>query len=215
MPDDAQGRERGMDRFVAFGDAVFAFAITLLALDLRLPAATHYASDAALRSALFGLLPQFGTYALSFFVVGQFWIAHHRKFVVITRYDAWLIRIDMVMLLFVVMVPSVTALLRDYTFRSSVTLYAATMAATPIFSALVSFYAVRRGFVERELTAKERRLLIRDPAMAASVFVLSAIVAQWNVHAAMWCWLLLIPASFTPSSADEGSRRREDGRSRV
>lgn len=205
MPDRVGRREqqdRGMDRFVAFSDAVFAFAITLLALDLRLPEGSHYASDAALREALFGLVPHFGTYVMSFLVVGQFWLAHHRKFVLITRHDAGLVWIDLVMLLFVVMVPSVTVLLREYTFRSAVTVYAATMAAIPLLSAVIGWYAIRRGLVGRAVTTKERRRLVRDPSLVAAVFVLSIVVAQWNARAAMWCWLLLIPASLVPSGRD-------------
>jgi TMEM175 potassium channel family protein len=189
--------ERGMDRFVAFGDAVFAFAITLLALDIRLPQTAHYSTDAALRHALLGLVPQYAAYVLSFAVVGSFWMSHHRKFRVITRYDATLIRIDLMLLMMVVTVPAVTSLLGEYPYRTAVTLYAATMGAIAFFSLLLSWYGLRHGLVLRRPTPLELRQLLRQPALVAGVFLISIILAQWNAQVAMWSWLILLPVSLT------------------
>ena len=186
-----------MDRFVAFSDAVFAFGITLLALDIRLPLTTHYPTDAALGGALLSLVPQYAAFVLSFIVVGAFWMNHHRKFRVITRYDGTLVRIDLLMLMMIVTVPAVTSLLGEYPYRTAVSLYAATMGTIAALSLLLTRHALRHGLIERRLTPLESRQFLLQPALVAGVFLISIVVAHWNAQAAMWIWLTLVPASVT------------------
>lgn len=62
----------GLERLVFFSDAVFAIAITLLALEIRLPALPEAVSDAQLRDALVGLAPKYLSYVISFLVIGIF-----------------------------------------------------------------------------------------------------------------------------------------------
>ena len=66
--------EEGTDvgRLVFFSDAVFAIAITLLALEIRLPG-MHDPTARDLRRALLNLLPQFYGFAISFWIVGVYW----------------------------------------------------------------------------------------------------------------------------------------------
>jgi uncharacterized membrane protein len=72
------------DRVLAFSDAVFAIAITLLTLNLQVPPGLH---GADFTSALHQILPALGAYVLSFVILGQLWLAHHRIFGVIARVD--------------------------------------------------------------------------------------------------------------------------------
>src|SRR3954452_15638233 len=81
------GRGLGTERITAFSDGVFAISITLLVLDLRLPEASGPLSDLALAQALWGLAPRVYAYALSFVVVGMYWIAHHRVLRWVRRFD--------------------------------------------------------------------------------------------------------------------------------
>ena len=64
------------DRVLYFSDAVFAIAITLLIVDLRVPDVDDLQSGQQLRDTL----PQIGGFALSFAVIGLFWTGHHRLF---------------------------------------------------------------------------------------------------------------------------------------
>ena len=77
----------GTERLVAFSDGVFAVAITLLVLDVRLPDLPAPVSNAALTTALVSILPKIGGYVLSFLVVGEFWYLHHLRFRYIHRCD--------------------------------------------------------------------------------------------------------------------------------
>jgi len=69
------GRGEGTDRIAFFSDAVFAIALTLLVLDIRLPEGL---ADGELWDALRELWPQFFAYVLTFAVLGINWITHHR-----------------------------------------------------------------------------------------------------------------------------------------
>ena len=62
-------------RLDALTDGIFAVAMTLLVLDIRLPEDFHPASAAQLLQALFGLWPKLMPYALSFFVLGLRWVS--------------------------------------------------------------------------------------------------------------------------------------------
>jgi hypothetical protein len=77
------------DRVLAFSDAIFAIAITLLTVNLAVPPDLH---GAAFTAALHRLLPALGAWALSFVILGQLWLAHHRIFAVIARADYGVLR---------------------------------------------------------------------------------------------------------------------------
>jgi uncharacterized membrane protein len=83
---------RDLDRVVFFSDAVFAIAMTLLALTLSLPAGT---TNADVASALHKSIPSMLTYALSFGVIAIYWLAHHRMFRYIRRLDATLLVLNL------------------------------------------------------------------------------------------------------------------------
>src|SRR4051812_40766375 len=64
---------RGLDRIAALSDGVFAVALTLLVLDIRLPDGAVIDSDSALLQALGALGPRIVPYLLSFMTIGIFW----------------------------------------------------------------------------------------------------------------------------------------------
>ncbi|MCA9908698.1 MAG: DUF1211 domain-containing protein, partial [Anaerolineae bacterium] len=98
--EDEEQNRLGLERLIFFSDAVFAIAITLLALEIRLPPSTEEAlSDQALLDALLALGPRYLAYALSFWIIGAFWIAHHRRYRTINRYDGRLLQLNLLLLM--------------------------------------------------------------------------------------------------------------------
>ena len=75
--EDDEAAEEGIGRILALSDGVFAIAITLLILEIAVPATT---SDAGLSKALLGLWPRYLAYVLSFVVIARFWTAHRQAF---------------------------------------------------------------------------------------------------------------------------------------
>ena len=99
---------------LAFSDAIFAIAITLLTINLLVPPDLH---GAAFTTALHRLLPALGAYALSFLILGQLWLAHHRIFGVIARVDYAVVRRNLVFLGLIAIMPFPVRLLSDYNKR--------------------------------------------------------------------------------------------------
>ncbi len=97
-------------RLEAFSDGVFAVAITLLALDLTVPGHGH----GRLLDQLYDKWPAFLAYLISFFMIGIVWVNHHALVRVITKVDRTLLFLNLVLLLFVVLIPFATATEADY-----------------------------------------------------------------------------------------------------
>src|SRR5689334_9150848 len=89
-------------RVEAFSDGVFAIALTLLVLSLQVPAST---TDAQLPHALHELLPNVFGYVLSAFVIGLYWLGHHRLFALVRRVDEALLVLNLVLLVLVAALP--------------------------------------------------------------------------------------------------------------
>ncbi len=184
----------GLDRLIFFSDAVVAIAITLLALEIRLPPSAGQLSNQELLRQLVDIWPSYLGYVVSFLVIGAFWIGHHRKFRLIQRYNSRLLFLNLLMLMTVAFIPFPTAVLSEYGNRTATIFYALAVAVVGLTSALVWWYALRRELVTPGLTATERRRHALRPLIITGVFLLSMPIAFVNPTFAMLSWLLVIPA---------------------
>ena len=91
----------------AFSDGVFAIAITLLVLDLRLP------GGGTLTHQLLHVWPQYFAYVVSFLTIGIMWMNHHTILAHITRVDRTLLVINLLLLMGVVAIPFPTSLVAE------------------------------------------------------------------------------------------------------
>lgn len=115
---------RSIGRLGALSDGVFAFAMTLLVLDLRVPAVEAVHSENDLRLALYALGPSLLAYLLSFMTLGVFWIAQHTQLSLLKRSDRNIAWIQLGFLLAVTMVPFTTKLLAAFiTYRTALVIY--------------------------------------------------------------------------------------------
>ncbi|MBV8117208.1 MAG: DUF1211 domain-containing protein, partial [Candidatus Eremiobacteraeota bacterium] len=102
------------ERFEAFSDGVFAFAITLLILGIVLPPFKALPSEAQLRAALVGLWPNGLAYALSFAVIGIMWQNHHALFRLVARVDRMTVFLNLLLLAGTAFIPFATSVLGTY-----------------------------------------------------------------------------------------------------
>lgn len=109
----ASRADGGTGRLEAFSDAVFAFSITLLALDLKVPS-VNPPTSAALARALLGGWPSYLLFALSFATILIMWVYHHRLFQSAYRAETTLLFSNGLLLLLVAIVPFPTALVGAY-----------------------------------------------------------------------------------------------------
>ena len=165
------GRGHDTGRIEYFSDAVFAIAMTLLVLDIRLPAV----EPDKLWPAILDLWPQFFAYALSFLVLALNWVFHHRKFRVIRSYDGGLIWINLVFLLFVALLPFPTSVLSEYgsVGDAGVVLYAAEVGILAALQTWLWWYAERHGHLDSQITPRLAAYIARANLLPALLFWLS------------------------------------------
>ena len=107
-----------LERMILFSDAVFAIAITLLVLEIKIPSIDrHQATDALLLNALDELVPKFVGFLISFFIIGLYWTIHHRMFGYVVDYNRRLLWLNLIFLLAVVMMPFSTGFYSEYIIR--------------------------------------------------------------------------------------------------
>jgi uncharacterized membrane protein len=98
------------ERLKALADGVFAIVMTLMVLQLGVPAAGGLSREAELLRELGKLWPEFLIYILSFMILGVFWYMHHSLFSVVRRFDTTLVWLNILFLLFVSLIPFSTAM---------------------------------------------------------------------------------------------------------
>ena len=131
-------------RAEAFSDGVFAIAITLLVLDIRLPTGT--ASEPALLGELLGLWPSFLSYAVTFLLIGMIWMNHHRMFHHIHRTDGTLLGLNVLLLMSIAFLPFPTHVLAEAVYSGrgehvAAVLYGLTLVIGGVFYNAIWWYA--------------------------------------------------------------------------
>jgi uncharacterized membrane protein len=185
----ASGEEAlGLERIVFFSDAVIAIAITLLALEIRLP---DLHDEAELVPALLGIWPSYLGFGLSFFVIGTYWVAHHKMFEYIDRYTPRLIWLNLFFLFCVAFTPFPTAVIGEHgTQMAAQIFYACSIVVTGAAKLLLWGYAAQhRRLLKASTTAAQIRAVTRRGLVTPAVFLIS-IPFAWIHPAApivIWC----------------------------
>lgn len=198
-----------VERLLALSDGVVAIAITLLVLQLHVPSPAKLANPASaseLATQLGNGSDQLVSYVISFYVIAQFWLVHHRVFRRIAGQQEGLAWWNFAFLFTITVMPFTSDLLGKYAANPlAVDIFAVNLLAASVATQLTLLYGRRRnlliaGTSERETQAAQARAV-------ASVFVivLSIGIAWVNTDVAKYCWLLLAAA---PWAADRWLARR-------
>jgi uncharacterized membrane protein len=150
MKSDSPHSDLQFERIVFFSDAVFAIAITLLIIEIKVPHIEHGASGRDFVITLVNLIPKFTGYFLSFFVIGAYWVGHHRVYGHIVRWNYGLIWRNILFLMAIAFMPFSTAFFSEYLSFVPLVLYSSTFAAAGIFQLLQWRYALKHGLVANE-----------------------------------------------------------------
>lgn len=102
------------ERLLAFSDGVFAIAITLLVLEIKIPSHEDIAHSGSLYRYLVGLWPSYLSYILSFLAIGIYWSNHHWLFTFITKTNHTFNLLNVFFLMTVSFMPFTTAILSDF-----------------------------------------------------------------------------------------------------
>jgi len=186
-PDPSQHKSLGFERFVFFSDAVFAIAITLLVLDLRLP------NGGAGPFALTPMIPKFISFGLSFYVIGRYWMVHHQLFDRIQGCDSKLLTTNLAFLAGIAFLPFPTSVvILERSDPGPVIFYTLSVAMVGLLMMAVIVVATRPA-IRPGVTTGARARWSLNAAGPPLVFLLAAAVAGERPRAALFLILLLIP----------------------
>ena len=177
-------------RLLALSDGVFAIAMTLLVLGIPVPQLTD-PTDAGLQNALRHVLPDVGSFALSFVLVGTYWMAHRRLLKGVVSTDAGLVWLNLFMLLLVCMVPFTAALLSRYgSLATAVIIYAANLGLLGLSSLVLRLKSWPLTGVPP--SRYERQGAVITSLVGVAVFAISIPIALRSPSLGEYSWLLLL-----------------------
>ena len=169
------------ERVGALSDGVFAVAMTLLVLDLRVPVGDIH-TDRQLWESLRGLGPSFAAYLLSFTMLGTFWLAQHALLSLAARTDRTLTWLQIGFLVFVSLLPFTASLLAEHlTVRLAVGIYWLDLLLLGLGLAAGCRHLRRSNLVEE--ANLERLVIFRRRIVAAQVgYGLAALTCLLNTY---------------------------------
>jgi uncharacterized membrane protein len=201
---DRKEQELEFGRVLAFTDGVFAIAVTLLVLALDVPANLDNVG-AALRDRS----SDFVAYGISFAVLGSIWLAHHRFYTLVARFDGRLIALNLLYLALVALVPFSAELLGHYSDTTDgVIIYAINLAGISLSFTAQIFYAFRKGLVKEEARDEERRYVGPASFVVSGTFLLSIPVAfiDPSLCPIIWVGLLVVGGRIIDAVGDRSVR---------
>lgn len=170
-------------RLEAFSDGVFAIAITLLVLEIKVP---H--SGASLGRELLGLWPSYFAYTVSFIVIGAIWINHHAIFDHIVRADQKLLLLNTFHLMFIAFLPFPTAVLSQALHSGvdesiATSFYGGTLTVIGLLVTAMWYYAAHEHRllgenISRDEAKRKGRMFLVGPA-GYGIASLVALLVPW------------------------------------
>jgi uncharacterized membrane protein len=106
-----------VERMILFTDAVFAIAITLLILEIKIPTLSYEGlTSAKIAESVFGFpnIMMWVGFFISFWVIALYWIDHHRTFIYVDNYDGKLVFLNLLFLMSIGIMPFTSALYSKY-----------------------------------------------------------------------------------------------------
>ena len=170
-------------RLEAFCDGVFAIALTLLIIDIRIPAPEGIGTTRELWLALRHLGPSICAFVLSFAIILITWVNHHRFFKLVNKSSGSFVYANGFLLLTVVFMPFPTGLVGEYLLTDhaapAVVIFNSVTAVQAVGWILVSGAALRSRLARDEKSAMGVRDARRNGYFALGVYSLLALVAVW------------------------------------
>jgi len=187
-----------LTRIEAFSDGVFAIIVTLLVLELKVPALKDHGSVSELSHQLVELMPKFLSWLISFIIVRKFWLNHHYVLGLARHADYAMVWLNSLFLLSQSFIPFPTALVGEYpNNRLAVSLFGAMFALNTLLFMVLQAYIVR-NLIKPELAATQDPHGLRKAFIGPASYLLGAAVAWLSVHVAFVIYALTPLFYITP-----------------
>jgi uncharacterized membrane protein len=172
---------RRLDRIAALSDGVFAIAMTLIVLEIRVPDPGPIATEQDLWNALMTLGPRLITYLLSFLTLGIFWNAQQTQLNLFANADRDLTWLHLAFLATVALMPFSTSLLAEFiTFRLALLAYWANIFLLGVLVYVAWIYAEAHGLVSPDADPGVSRAIKRRIVVAQGLYAFGALLSFIN-----------------------------------
>jgi uncharacterized membrane protein len=183
-----------IDRLLALSDGVVAIALTLLVLQLRVPSLPSASADSAsaLAAALAKGTDQLTAYVISFYVVAQFWLVHHRVFQHLAGQEEGLAWWNFAFLFTITIMPFTSDMLGEYGSNPlAVDIFALNLLLASLATQVTFELGRRQGLLTAGAHSSARRAGLLRGLGVAVVLIASMGLAWVDAANAKYLWLLL------------------------
>jgi uncharacterized membrane protein len=171
------------ERLIAFSDGVIAIAITLLVLNMEIP--NNYATM-GFSDVMGESLKKFDTWLISFWIIGSFWIAHHKLFMKIKHIDVTILWYNLFFLLIITSLSWTVSLIEAYPDEPrAVAIFSLSLGLAGITHLLVKRHAQKKQFLEIDARASLHYALMATP-VTALFSILCAFVISPTIGLYVW-----------------------------
>jgi len=187
---------QSLERLAALSDGIFAVAMTLLVLDLHVPASEAIHSQRELWHTLAGAAPQLISYLMSFMTLGIFWNGQQAQLNSFTRSDRNLSWIHIAFLFAVSIMPFSTRLLAEFIhFRSVLIAYWANILVLGVVLYGSWQYSERAGLLREDVTREKQCAMERRILVAQGLYALGACLCLINTYVSIG-FIVLVQLNF-------------------
>jgi TMEM175 potassium channel family protein len=201
FPDDLDADPgNGIERLIGLTDGIFAFSMTLLAVDVNIPQLAVTASAPQVTDAVVQLLPQIIIYVTSFLLVGLYWQINRRVFRFVKRVDGYAVWLILLQLMCVAFLPVATGLFDTFgDVTAVILLYAGTLTAIGILGQLFWFHAIRARLLDESMNPILVEYYTFRGTVTTLVYLLVMVVAVVSIQYARLVFLLMLGYPFLQS----------------
>ena len=184
-----------VEHVISFSDAVFAFAITLMALSIDIPDLPTHLTQSELLDKLYGLYPQFESYIISFAVIAIFWVSYHQVFNHIKGSHITMVYLNLLFLLLITLLSLSTSLVINYgTYQIPYVIYCFIVIMTSSLLATIWWHATKnKSLIDKNLHPFFIKGILVNLMSIPIVFIISIIISFINLDIAQYFWLVIAP----------------------
>jgi uncharacterized membrane protein len=187
---------QSLERLAALSDGIFAVAMTLLVLDLHVPASELIHSQGELWHTLAEAVPQLVSYIVSFMTLGIFWNGQQAQLNAFERSDRHLSWIHLGFLFAVTLMPFSTRLLAGYiTYRSVLIAYWANILFLGVMLFAAWRYAIHAGLLREGITHAQKCAMERRILVAQILYAVGAGLSVFNNYVSI-VFIVLVQLNF-------------------
>lgn len=177
---------RSVERLNALSDGLFAIAMTLIVLDIRIPPSGAIHSETQLLGALAALAPQIATYLMSFLTLGIFWVGQQAQLGHFKQADRNLTWIQLAFLAAVAALPFTTHLLSEFvTFRTAILVYWGNFSMLGLLLLVSWTYAEHAGLVADDVPPDLGSTIVRRIVIAQALYAVGTALCVINTYVSM------------------------------